>query len=157
MSKTTWKPFNLDEFWAEKIRWAQQGDRTDEGHPVIRLRTESDGIDHFVANPYAWVDEPMMGHGGGLFVFGQLYSVEDPIVSNNVWCQGDVPPEYYESLPVNAVNFSCMCGRWWIPRRLDFTVTNRDILFGREFDPEPCYRCVIIRDFAQKNRPGGSL
>jgi hypothetical protein len=73
------------EQWAIYIRWAEQGDRDDDGHPVIRSRGK-----HFVFLPTpTGRDRIFLGHGGSLFRARLLDGTV--IESRNVWMQGEIP------------------------------------------------------------------
>jgi len=84
-------------FWAEKVQWMYNGDKTEDGRKVFRVN----GL-HYVAGS----EEPstMRGCGGAHWKFEYLSDAhEDKIVeSTNVWHQGDIPEELTSILVNNA-------------------------------------------------------
>lgn len=86
------------DFWREKVAWLCDGDRTESGSHAIRI----DGH-HYTATPgIVSGNTSFRGHGGRLFRWCELDSGE-VYESNNVWHQGQIPPEFQELLPNNAV------------------------------------------------------
>ena len=48
-----------------------------------------------------------LGCGGSVWNFWRLNSDNNEVeITNNMWCQGTVPPDFYDELPVNAINLS---------------------------------------------------
>lgn len=82
-----------EDFWLEKVRWHENGDRTDRGEHCLRINGK-----HFVAKP----GERGHGFGGRRFVWQDLTTLQN-FESSNVWHQGDIPPEFRDRLPDNAV------------------------------------------------------
>lgn len=84
-------------FWMEKIRWAQNGDKTEQGSQVLRIEGK-----HEVAHAYIEGELPRfgVGYGGALFKW-KLFTGEEG-KSNNVWHQGTIPEHFRSRLPDNA-------------------------------------------------------
>jgi hypothetical protein len=129
-------------FWEPKIRWHEAGDVCG-GSPVVRIQRDGERH-HYIANPYAWQDKPLMGCSGGLWVF--RLPAGSALISNDVWHQGAIPPELYDRLPVNAEEVSCTCGRWGTPRDLTPQL-------GARLTEPPCWRCEAIRQFVAGGCP----
>ncbi|MFE0207040.1 hypothetical protein [Streptomyces sp. NPDC058985] len=90
-------------FWLEKSEWAANDDRVIDpsgimdGAPVARV----DG-QHFILKPYDRTGDPQWrGFGGHEFTF--RFTDGREVVSNDVWCQGDIPARFRGRLPDNAV------------------------------------------------------
>lgn len=78
-------------FWQEKVQWITDPRRKDR---IVRVK----GVHYFAApesGPMAF-----RGHGGSLFKIRFFDGRE--MTSTNLWCQGDIPPEFRELLPDNA-------------------------------------------------------
>lgn len=82
------------EFWEEKVRWAENGDRRErDGAHVLRINGK-----HFMAKP----GDTGQGFGGRRFVWQDLKTLQN-FESSNVWHQGTIPPDFRDRLPDNAV------------------------------------------------------
>ena len=88
-----------NKFWQEKVEWHNNGDRTPQGSWCLRINGN-----HYVCKP----GEKGMGFGGRTFRWQMLAEMDSggnaPVyVTNNMWYQGAVPPDWRDHLPDNAV------------------------------------------------------
>jgi hypothetical protein len=81
-------------FWEEKVRWAENGDRTEDGRRVIRR-----GGWHYVVGAEQYAG--MRGFGGARWAF-RLLADGRVIHTTNLWFQGEIPAEFLGRLPDNA-------------------------------------------------------
>jgi hypothetical protein len=90
-----WQLCFLCGLWAEKHAWAQNGDLTPRGEPVVRINGN-----HYIFSGEGETGN-FRGHGGremtALMHDGRV------LTSRNVWHQGDIPERWRERLPDNAV------------------------------------------------------
>lgn len=90
------------EFWEEKVRWAENGDRMPAAGryaaaPVARV----DGW-HYIIKPFDRAGPPqLLGFSGAVFVFE--FADGRRLTSNDVMCQGEIPAHFRGRLPDNAV------------------------------------------------------
>lgn len=82
-------------FWAEKVRWKENGDKNESGYQAIRS-----GGTHMVIGRED-PDNPFRGFGGRQCKF-RLLETGEVIESTNVWYQGRIPSDYKLLLPDNA-------------------------------------------------------
>lgn len=80
-------------FWAEKVKWFNNGDITDEGLRVIRIN----GV-HKVVGDGSYV---VRGCGGTEYTF--ILKSGEKITSDDVWIQGKIPEELKNILVDNAI------------------------------------------------------
>lgn len=93
-------------FWEEKIKWAEGGDVV----PDTVTKTLRVGGRHYTAMPddYSRGRGAGYGHSGHTFYWRWVHPVDGDLStriyrSNNVWSQGEIPPEFRDRLPDNAV------------------------------------------------------
>lgn len=87
-------------FWGEKLQWKLNGDLTDLQEQVARVK----GACYVLSNSQPGEDGPK-GHGGREF---DVEFIDGPLKGqrvkyNNVWHVGDIPEDYADVLPDNAV------------------------------------------------------
>ncbi|MEU3656470.1 hypothetical protein AB0E67_27415 [Streptomyces sp. NPDC032161] len=90
------------QFWAEKIRWAIDGDQMPGDHsqaPVLVARVNGR---HYVVKPMnTTTPRQFLGFGGALWTF--RFNDGREITSNDVMTQGEIPAQFRDRLPDNAV------------------------------------------------------
>ncbi|MEU6925516.1 hypothetical protein [Streptomyces sp. NPDC046631] len=90
------------QFWTEKVRWVENGDEMPAlgrhaAAPVARVNGW-----HYVIKPMNTTSPPQyLGFGGRLFTF--QFADGRVVSSNDVMCQGEIPANFADQLPDNAV------------------------------------------------------
>lgn len=89
-------------FWEEKVRWAETGDMMPAtgryaAAPVARVNGW-----HYIVKPFNTTSPPQfLGFSGAVFTF--RFADGRQITSNDVMCQGEIPAQFRDRLPDNAV------------------------------------------------------
>lgn len=91
-------------FWWEKVEWHANGDVTDNGHSVARIR----GNHYTIHSAYSHGPQ---GFGGRKHVI--LFDNGEEVTCHNLWHQGEIPPRFRDHLPNNATfvdtRLTCSC------------------------------------------------
>lgn len=103
----------FERFWEDKVTWKEQGDRSTDrpwGAQAAKIRPFRDvlrvnGAHHTVGHMgVRGGPRDGLGFGGAVFRWRWLDDPEGTVhESNNVWFQGNIPPEFRDRLPDNAV------------------------------------------------------
>lgn len=96
---------NYAQFWATKVAWKENGDRTTGDRLGGTSRVIRCNGTHYTigAEPASinYRNRDGLGHAGHEFRF-RLLATGEEITSHNVWYQGKIPAEFTELLPDNA-------------------------------------------------------
>lgn len=88
-------------FWDERLAWVENGDRNEEGRPVIR----ADGKLYVVGKEPSEADwranRSHLGMGGLRCTFRMLATGET-LTTRNLWYSGTIPADYTSRMPDNA-------------------------------------------------------
>lgn len=89
------------DFWAEKVKYVENNDRTDNDGYALRV-IYGDGLSHCVIGPESSTSK-FRGNGGHIHLFEMLTGdfKGKVFVTTNLWYQG-VVKEYQDKLPLNS-------------------------------------------------------
>lgn len=87
-------------FWAEKVKWLNNGDLTDDNQKVVRYNNY-----HYVIGPEAEGSFPWRGCGGAKHIaeFTTGHRKGSKVISTNIWHQGDIPELLKDILKDNGI------------------------------------------------------